>query len=94
MVPILFKMFNPLFPNIKNYPLVNEVIMIVALANKEYQDDYNNLSWYYLNPINLWNSPQSNPLPPPQYNTSPATQKKGYRQVEDSRIPQQTLSRY
>jgi hypothetical protein len=71
-----------LFPNIKNYPLVNEVIMIVALANKEYQDDYNNLSWYYLNPINLWNSPQSNPLPPPQYNTSPATQKKGYRQVE------------
>ena len=46
----------PLFPNIKNYPLVNEVVLVMALANKNYQDSYNLPTLYYFNPINLWNN--------------------------------------
>ena len=37
----------PLFPNIKNYPLVNEVVLIIALANKNYQQNFNELNFYY-----------------------------------------------
>ena len=31
----------PLFPNVKNYPLVNEVVLVMALADKNYQQSYN-----------------------------------------------------
>ena len=67
----LINSFNvlPFFPNIKNYPLVNEIVLIIALANKEYQNDFNNLTFYYLSPLNLWNNNQSNPLPYPTEQT-------------------------
>jgi hypothetical protein len=77
----------PLFPNIKNYPLVNEVVLILALANKEYQNNYNSLTFYYLSPINLWNSPQVNPIPSPNTNTRPTTQNKGYLEIEATNTP-------
>ena len=46
----------PLDPNNKNYPLVNETVVVVALANKDFQNNYNRLTFYYLNTINLWNN--------------------------------------
>lgn len=73
---------QPLFPNFKNYPLINETVLIIALADKDYDKNYNKLTWYYVNPLNLWNSQQANPIPNPQENILPATQKKGYQQVE------------
>ena len=82
----------PLFPNIKNYPLINEVVLILALANKEYQNNYNSLTFYYLSPINLWNSPQVNPIPSPNTNTRPTTQNKGYLEVEATSTPNQPSS--
>ena len=27
----------PLFPNLKNYPLINETVLVIALANKEFK---------------------------------------------------------
>jgi hypothetical protein len=77
----------PLFPNIKNYPLINEVVLVLALANKEYQNNYNSLTFYYLSPINLWNSPQVNPIPSPNTNTRPTTQNKGYLEIEATNTP-------
>lgn len=78
---------KPLFPNLKNYPLVNEVVVIIPLADQNYQQNYNKPIWYYINPINLWNSQQTNPLPPPQDNYLPDTNKKSYQQIEATSNP-------
>ena len=79
----------PLFPNIKNYPLVNEVVLVMALANKNYQDSYNLPTLYYFNPINLWNSNQANPLPAPETDVRPSTERKSYLQVDAIGVPNQ-----
>lgn len=72
----------PLFPNLKNYPLINEVVMVVALANNDFQNNFNRLTYYYINPINLWNSQETNPLPIPSQNVKSATQNKGYLETQ------------
>ena len=72
----------PLFPNIKTYPLVNEVVMVVALANSDFQNNFNRLTYYYINPINLWNSQETNPLPVPNQNVKSASQNKGYLETQ------------
>tara|TARA_R110000764_G_scaffold65785_1_gene137502 strand:- start:685 stop:1917 length:1233 start_codon:yes stop_codon:yes gene_type:complete len=77
----------PLFPNVKNYPLVNEVVLVMALADKNYQQSYNLPALYYFNPINLWNTNQANPLPTPGANVTPPTQNKSYLEVESIGVP-------
>lgn len=77
----------PLDPNNKNYPLVNETVVVIPLANKDFQNNYNRLTFYYLNPINLWNNQQANPIPSPEQSTLPNTQNKGYIQVEATNNP-------
>lgn len=72
----------PLFPNLKNYPLVNEVVMVVALANNNFSNNFNRLTYYYINPINLWNSQETNPLPVPTQNVKSASQNKGYLETQ------------
>ncbi len=77
----------PFFPNLKNYPLVNETVLIIALANKEFKNNFNNLTFYYLSPLNLWNSNQSNPLPYPTTKVTPNSQGKSYQEVEQTKNP-------
>jgi hypothetical protein len=72
----------PLFPNLKNYPLINETVLVIALANKEYKDNFNNLTFYYISPLNLWNNNQSNPLPYPTDDITSSTQNKNYLEVD------------
>lgn len=72
----------PLFPNLKNYPLINETVLVIALANKEYKDNFNNLTFYYISPLNLWNNNQSNPLPYPTDDITSSTQNKDYLEVD------------
>lgn len=53
----------PLFPQLKNYPLVNETVLIFSFANRNI-DKYSNIKgYYYLNPVNLWNHPHHNAFP-------------------------------
>lgn len=77
----------PLDPNTKNYPLVNETVVVIPLANRGFQNSYNKLTFYYINPINLWNNQQSNPIPSPQQDIVANTQTKGYIQVETTNNP-------
>jgi hypothetical protein len=79
----------PLSPNTKNYPLINETVLIISLANKEYKKNFNTLTFYYLSPINLWNSSQTNPIPYPTDQITPSSQNKGYLEVEAIGIPNQ-----
>lgn len=77
----------PLFPNIKNYPLVNEVVLIIGLANKEYKNNYNSLTFYYLSPLNLWNTNHVNPIPSTLTPITPPTQNRGYQEIETVGVP-------
>ncbi len=77
----------PLDPNTKNYPLVNETVVVIPLANNSFQNSYNRLTFYYINPINLWNNQQTNPIPSPEQDIVSNTQTKGYIQVETTNNP-------
>ena len=74
----------PLFPNQKNYPVVNEVVLLFLLPNKGIIDQINNTSYYYINPISIWNHPNLNAYPNiynnPQVQDS---QNKSYQAIED-----------
>ena len=73
---------KPLFPNIKNYPLINEIVYIIALPNSNIQGDVNDLTYYYFQPINIWNSPHHNAIPDPiNQNSIPNSQKRDYQQT-------------
>ncbi len=56
---------KPLFPNNKVYPLKNEIVYIISLPNNNIQEGINDTSYYYFQPINLWNSPHHNATPDP-----------------------------
>jgi hypothetical protein len=83
--PILAETSNlipayPAFPNIKHYPLINELVPIMYLSNNNIIDDTSSRSAYYLPPINLWNSQIHNAIP--STNVLPDTQQKDYQQTE------------
>ena len=42
---------TPLLPYLKNYPLVNELVLLFLLPNKDIDKNSNIKQYYYLNPI-------------------------------------------
>lgn len=72
---------KPLLPNIKNYPLVNELVLIFRLPDIGIKATTASKSLYYLNILSLWNHPHHNALPFLEGNLQP-TQQKSYSQVE------------
>jgi hypothetical protein len=55
----------PLFPNQKNYPLVNEVVYIISLPTPKIQTTLDSQKFYYFQPINIWNNNHHNAIPDP-----------------------------
>ena len=55
----------PLFPNMSNIPLENEIIYVIKLPNTNVQSNVNSVSNYYFQPINIWNSVHHNAIPDP-----------------------------
>lgn len=55
----------PLLPNISHYPLINELVPVVLLSSKKASNSNDRLSgeFYYLPPINAWNTPHHNVVP-------------------------------
>jgi len=53
----------PIFPNIKHYPLINEVVYLLQLTNTNIATDLSSNSYYYFPPLNLWNSQIHNAIP-------------------------------
>jgi hypothetical protein len=76
----------PLFPNSKNYPLLEEIVYIIALPNTGIGESTNSIQYYYFQPINLWNSIHHNGYPPFTDSTLPESQQKDYQQVEGGSI--------
>ena len=55
----------PLFPNMSNIPLENEIIYVIKLPDTNVQSNVNSVSNYYFQPINIWNSVHHNAIPDP-----------------------------
>ena len=49
---------RPLFSFVKNYPLINEIVLIMSSGDKD-----NKISKYYFPIVNIWNHPHHNALP-------------------------------
>jgi hypothetical protein len=84
---------KPLYGNIKNYPLINEIVYILSLPSTLIGQLTSNTISYYVNTVALWNHPHHNAYPS-NSNEKPSTQQKGYNQTElgnTSKITNQTL---
>jgi hypothetical protein len=63
-----FPIARPLFSNIKNYPLINELVYILTLPSSEIGKNTDAKTNYYLNTIALWNHPHHNAYPDTPFN--------------------------
>jgi hypothetical protein len=71
----------PLYPNIKNYPLINEIVFLISLPSTGIGLAWNATRSYYVSVISLWNHPHHNAYPE-NSNVAPSSQVKDYTQIE------------
>jgi len=69
----------PYFPNIKNYPLIGEIVPILFLPSLGIGSNTNATEAYYLPPTNIWNNPHQNAFP--SSTPLPDSQAKNYSQT-------------
>jgi hypothetical protein len=70
----------PLQPNVKNYPLINEIVFLITLPSVGIGLTWNATRSYYVNVVSLWNHPHHNAYPE-NSNVAPPSQIKDYPQV-------------
>ena len=75
---------KPLFPQLKNYPLVNEYVIIFKLPSQYDSQATGAYEYYYLNSIGIWNHPEQNGYPNTYSTntTSSPSQNKSYTSIE------------
>lgn len=76
-----FPIAYPLSPNIKNYPLINEIIYLISLPNTEIGETNVSKRPYYINIVGLWNHPHHNAYPTTPNIPTP-NQSKDYTQTQ------------
>tara|TARA_B100000780_G_scaffold255275_1_gene203845 strand:- start:37 stop:1275 length:1239 start_codon:yes stop_codon:yes gene_type:complete len=78
---------RPLFPSVSAIPLENEIVYIMSLPNSNIQSDVNDVTYYYFQSINIWQSTHHNGIPDPlSQNTSPESQRQDYQETEAGNI--------
>lgn len=65
----------PLSPNVKNYPLINEVVYLISLPNDLLGETNVSKRPYYINIVSLWNHPHHNAYPSLSNESDPPQQK-------------------
>jgi len=75
-----------IFSNLKLYPLVGEMVTIIAIIGQQNTPSTTTPISYYLPPINFWNSQHHNALPDPTVSQLPSSQQKDYQQVEGGSV--------
>ena len=73
---------KPLYPQFKNFPLVNELVLLFKLPSTENPGAAGNYEYYYLNPIGIWNHPEQNGYPSYLVNTNSPSQTKSYDSIQ------------
>jgi hypothetical protein len=77
-----YSLAKPLFPNLNNFPIVNELILIISLPNQNIGQNVTEHSYYYLSTINIWNHPHHNAYPN-SFDLNPRiSQQNNYNQIE------------
>lgn len=69
---------KPFYPQMSAYPLVNELVLLISLPNKNIGRNESSESYYYINMLSIWNSPHHNAYPNPTKLNIPASQQKSY----------------
>lgn len=54
---------KPLFTNLIQYPIINEIVMILSSPSYDLNDDPQSKTFYYLTTVGLWNSVHHNAMP-------------------------------
>jgi hypothetical protein len=54
---------KPAFSNIKQFPLINEIVYLFSLPLSNSQEEFDSQGNYYFTPINIWNSQHHNAVP-------------------------------
>jgi hypothetical protein len=71
----------PLYPNVKNYPLINEIVFLTSLPNTGIGFTWNSTRSYYMSVVSLWNNQHHNAYPE-NSNVLAPSQLKDYSQTE------------
>jgi hypothetical protein len=78
---------KPYFSNFINYPLKNELIYIFSLPSPDIQNSSYQENYYYISPINIWNSNHHNGIPTIFQNEDlPDSQRQDYQQTSAGSI--------
>lgn len=80
---------QPLFPYLKNYPLINEIVYVVLLPSSDLGEKVTATQLYYMTPISLWNSPHHN-ASPFIVDALPPNQQRDYEQTEGGSVRRST----
>ncbi len=55
----------PYDPQLKTYPLINEYVILIKIPNNQTGNLSSSTSYFYLNPVNIWNHPHHDAYPNP-----------------------------
>lgn len=77
----LYPVARPLDPSVKSFPLINEIVYILALPNTNIGEFASTKTNYYINTVGIWNHPHHNAFPQ-NSNILPPSQQKDYVQTE------------
>jgi len=78
---------RPLFPQLKCLPLVNEIVLLFQLPDKNIGKNDISKTFYYLNPVSIWGSPHHNANPNVYQYANRKENSKDYQAVEAGSIP-------
>ena len=59
----LYPTARPLDPSVKSFPLINEIVYILALPNTNIGEFASTKTNYYINTVGIWNHPHHNAFP-------------------------------
>jgi hypothetical protein len=77
----LYPIARPVDPSVKSFPLINEIVYVLALPNTNIGEFASTKTNYYINTIGIWNHPHHNAFPQ-NSNILPPSQQKDYVQTE------------
>jgi len=77
----LYPTARPLDPSVKSFPLINEIVYILALPNTNIGEFTSTKTNYYINTVGIWNHPHHNAFPQ-NSNILPPSQQKDYVQTQ------------
>ena len=77
----LYPTARPVDPSIKSFPLINEIVYILALPNTNIGEFSSTKTNYYINTVGIWNHPHHNAFPQ-NANILPPSQQKDYVETE------------